>query len=109
MTAHLFLPIAFVKFWYLDAPIALGHYFSSLNTAFLHFVSLPLFLRTFFKPLKNEYREGLVGFSIGMGIAVKTMLIGVDLVVFFLLLAVEVLSVCLFLLLPIITILLLFL
>lgn len=47
-------------------------------------------VRTFFKPLKNEYRKGLVAFSIGMGIVVKTILIFVDLIVFLFVIFLEV-------------------
>lgn len=38
-------------------------------------LSVPLLLRTFFKPLKSEYREGLVLFSVLMGIIVKSILL----------------------------------
>ena len=51
-----------LKFWYLEAPKNI------------------LMLKTFFKPWKNEYREGLVGFSIFMGMAVKSLFILADLV-----------------------------
>ena len=103
------LPLDFLTFWYIEAPKGLLIYFLSLNRAFLTLFSLPLFLRTFFKPLKNEYRKGLVGFSIGMGIVVKSILIFVDLILFLLLLSIEVVIMFLFLLLPIGTILMLFL
>jgi hypothetical protein len=109
MTAYLLLPLAFFRFWYFNAPIALAEYFFSINTAFFHVFSLPLFLRTFFRPLKNEYRPGLVGFSVGMGIVVKSVLIIFDLLLFCLLLGMEILFVVSFLLLPIITIWFLFL
>ena len=62
------LPVQFLKFWFIDAPRNLIAFFNSLNNAFLQLCSLPLLLKTYFKPWKNEYREGLVGFSIGMGI-----------------------------------------
>ena len=52
----------------------------SLNKTFLGVFSLSLMLKTFFKPWKNEYREGLVGFSIFMGMAVKSLFILADLV-----------------------------
>lgn len=64
-------------------------------------------LKTFFKPLKNEYRKGLVGFSIVMGIFVKTILIAIDLIIFIGLIFLE-LSFILFLLgLPFLTFLIL--
>ncbi|MEK9176340.1 MAG: hypothetical protein AAB520_02785, partial [Patescibacteria group bacterium] len=68
MSFYLSLPFLFLKFWFLEAPLKLTKYFFSLNHAALQILSLPLMIRTFFKPLKNEYRKGLVAFSIGMGI-----------------------------------------
>jgi len=100
----LFLPVTFLKFWYIDSPLGLIRYFESLNRAFLQLFSLPLFVRTFFKPLKNEYREGLVHFSIGMGIVIKTVLILVDLILLCLLLIVEFAVLFLFLTFPILTV-----
>ena len=79
---YLSLPLLFLKFWYIDAPLRLVKYFFSVNHAVLQILSLPIMVRTFFKPLKNEYRKGLVVFSIGMGIFVKTILIFVDVVAF---------------------------
>lgn len=109
MPTYLFLPVALVRFWYIEAPVGLLTYFSSLNKAFLRLFSLPLFIRTFFKPLKNEYREGLVGFSKVMGILVKSVLILIDLALFALLLAFEVGFLLYFLLLPFISVYILFL
>jgi len=100
MLGILALPLDFLWFWYIDAPRGLLAYFLSLNNAFLHLFSLPLFLRTFFKPIKNEYRQGLVGFSIGMGIVIKTVLISIDICFFLLLLLCEFLVFVLFLVLP---------
>lgn len=100
MTAYALLPLLFIKFWYLDAPLRMCRSFFSFNREFLHLLSLPLFLRTFFKPLKNEYRAGLVGFSVGMGIAVKSILILVDLLVLAVLLLVEILILAGFLFVP---------
>lgn len=90
----------FFKFWFVEAPVAIIQYAESLNIAYLHLFSLPLLVRTFFKPLKNEYRESLVGFSIGMGIAVKTVLIIVDLLLLLFLLIVELCIGIIFILLP---------
>ncbi|HEX7041986.1 MAG TPA: hypothetical protein VF189_01940 [Patescibacteria group bacterium] len=64
-------PLLFLQFWYLRAPLGIFAFFSSLNKSFLQLFSVGLLLRTFFKPWKNEYRDGLVGFSIGMGMFVK--------------------------------------
>src|SRR3989344_306888 len=85
---YLTLPVVFLQFWFVELPLSLIAYFLSLNKAFLQLFSLGAFIRTFFKPLKNEYRAGLVGFSIGMGMVVKTILIAADVLLFtFLLLA----------------------
>lgn len=46
-------------------------------------------LKTFFRPWKNEYREGLVRFSIFMGIAFKSLFIFVGLFAFVFLLIFE--------------------
>lgn len=95
------LLFVFFKFWFMDAPLGILKYGASLNSAFLQLFSLPLFLRTFFKPLKNEYRQGLVGFSIGMGIALKTVLIGIDLVLFLFLIIFELIACMAFYFLPV--------
>jgi hypothetical protein len=65
-------------------------------------------LQTFFKPLKNEYRKGLVGFSIAMGIVVKSFLIVADLAMLFLLVLFEITIFVAFVLFPVATIALLF-
>ena len=100
MGFYLSLPFLFIKFWFLEAPVRLAKYFSSLNHAALQILSLKLLLTTFFKPLKNEYRKGLVGFSIGMGIIVKSILIIADLFILSFLLWVEVLVIAGFILWP---------
>jgi len=82
MAAYLFLPFYFLSFWFGEAPIGLIKYCNEINKAFFQFFSVPLLLRTFFQPIKNEYRKGLVGFSIGMGMAIKTMLIAFSLILF---------------------------
>lgn len=82
MAAYLFLPFYFLAFWFGEAPIRLIAYCTQVNKAFFQFFSVPLLLRTFFQPVKNEYRQGLVGFSIGMGIAVKTVIIITSLILF---------------------------
>lgn len=69
------LPFVFLRFWFIDSPKNLISVFVSLNKAFLQLFSLFLLAKTYFKPWKNEYRQGLVGFSIGMGMAVKTIFI----------------------------------
>lgn len=83
-------------------------FFVSVNKAFFQLFSLPLLLRTFFQPIKNEYRQGLVGFSIGMGIAVKSMLIIANLFLLIPLVAIELFLLFAFLAFPFVTVGLLF-
>jgi hypothetical protein len=101
MSAFLGLPFDVLKFWYFDAPLELIRFFLSLNASFNQLFSLPLLLRTFFKPIKNEYRKGLVGFSIGMGIVVKSALIFADGFLLLMLLAFEIIVLFLFLVFPV--------
>lgn len=99
----------FVRFWFLESPVSLFKFFMSLNSAFLQLFSLPLLLRTYFKPLKNEYRKGLVGFSIAMGIIIKSFFIIADLSLLLVLLLGETTIFVAYVLFPIATIVLLFL
>lgn len=100
------LPFDFLKFWFFETPRGLIFFFASLNSAFLQLFSLPLLVKTYFRPWKNEYREGLVGFSIAMGMAIKTFAIIVDFIFFLALLIFEILFILGFIVLPIITLLL---
>lgn len=104
---YLMLPLTFLKFWYLDAPIGILGFFGSLNKAFIQLFSLPLLVKTYFKPWKNEYREGLVGFSIGMAMFIKSVVIIADIVLLLLLLSVEIAFIIAFIFWPIGTVLLL--
>ncbi|MGA2911061.1 MAG: hypothetical protein ABSE17_00270 [Candidatus Levyibacteriota bacterium] len=95
------LPVQILKFWYLEAPSNILKFFASLNSAFFGVFSLPLMVKTFFKPWKNEYREGLVGFSIIMGMIIKSLFIFADLFLFVGLLICEIAMFLIFLILPI--------
>ncbi len=106
---YLGLPIIFLKFWFLEAPRGLISFFASLNNAFLQLFSLPILVKTYFKPWKNEYRKGLVDFSVAMGMFVKTFVIVVDVFLFISLLIFELIFMVGFVAWPIgITLLLLF-
>jgi hypothetical protein len=96
------LPFYILKFWYLEAPIKLLVYFFNLNKAFFNMFSLPLMIRTFFRPWKNEYRKGLIKFSIFMGMAFKTIFIVADIFLFTFLIIFEVVGLIVFLAFPII-------
>jgi hypothetical protein len=97
-----------LKFWFIESPVALFKFFSSLNSAFFQLFSLPLLLRTYFQPLKNEYRQGLVGFSRAMGIFIKTFFIIADLLMLIILLTIEIVVFVGFIFFPIATVALLF-
>lgn len=97
------LPVYLVKFWYLEAPLRLLKFFINLNKSFFNAFSLPLMLKTFFKPWKNEYRQGLVRFSIFMGVTIKSLFILADIFIFTFLLIAEVLIFVLFLTWPFLT------
>lgn len=109
MTAYLLLPFRFLLFWFIEAPLNLINYFFHWNNALLHYLSVPLFLRTFFKPLKNEYRGGLVGFSLAMGMVSKSVLLVTSTGILLVALILEIGIVISFVTLPISTVLLLFL
>jgi len=75
MKTALMYPVELLIFWYHNVCIGAIDYFIKLNSYLLHLFSVPLLLQTFFKPLKNEYRKGLVLFSIVFGIFLKSFLI----------------------------------
>lgn len=102
------LPFYFLKFWFFDSPVEIIAIFNSFNQYFMNLFALPLSIKTFFKPLKNEYREGLVGFSRAMGILIKSTIILVDLIILFFLLVIELLIILSVLLFPILTFFILF-
>ena len=108
MAGLLLLPLDFLKFWFLEAPLSMLSFFASLDKAFFELFSLPLLIKTYFKPWKNEYRKGLVGFSRAMGMFIKSFVIIADLILFTLLLIVEVFAFAVFIVWPFVTIYILF-
>ncbi len=108
MTGLFLLPVIFLRFWFFEAPVSILSFSLSLNKAFLQLFSLPLLVKTYFKPWKNEYRQGLVGFSIAMGIFIKTFVILADLLLFLCLLIIELAFFLMFIFWPFATIYLLF-
>ncbi len=109
MNNFLRLQLTFLKFWFIDAPLEMTGFFSALNNYIMQAIALDLCIKTYFKPLKNEYRQGLVGFTIGMGIVVKTGIITADLFIFIILISLEFMVIFAFLIFPLSTLLLLFL
>jgi len=93
-----------ITFWFLEAPVGLIKYFASLNGAFLNLFSIPILTRTFFKPLKNEYRQGNVEIAIILGIIIKGFIIVFDLALLGILIVLEIAAVAVFLIWPIATV-----
>lgn len=81
MIAFIYYPVYLTIFWYKDVLGGLFGFFIQLNRYIASLLSLPLLIRTFFAPLKNEYREGLVLFSILFGVAIKSVIIFVSIVI----------------------------
>ncbi|MCL5010063.1 MAG: hypothetical protein M1289_00475 [Patescibacteria group bacterium] len=97
---YLILPLNIIKSFVYLGTRGLFAFFASLNTSFLNLFSLPILVKTYFKPWKNEYREGLVGFSIGMGIFIKTFVILADIILFLALMVFEAIFMIAFILYP---------
>ena len=62
-------------FWYRDFFLGSVRRSYKIFLYIFELLSVPILLKTFFKPLKNEYREGLVLFSIVAGIFIKLLLL----------------------------------
>jgi len=86
----LFYPYYVLYFWFLDLPKILLHKFGQINSYLLNLFTIPLLLKTFFQPLKNEYREGLVVFSRAAGVVVKSFLLLIGLSIILITLALEI-------------------
>ncbi len=71
----LLYPVYLFVFYFFDLPRMLLSKFRQINIYLYNLFSIPLLLRTFFQPLKNEYHEGLVLFSRFAGVFVKTALL----------------------------------
>lgn len=93
MKTALLYPLELAVFWYHDICLGTIDQFTKFNSHLAQAFSLPLLIKTFFKPLKNEYRKGLVLFSIVFGIIVKSILISVSLGILFFVLFAELLIV----------------
>lgn len=100
MLAFLYYPFYLIVFWYKDVLGGLLDFFIDLNRYVASLLSLQLLIKTFFKPLKNEYRQGLVLFSIIFGMVIKSVLISISLLLVLFLLFIEFLIGVFLLLLP---------
>jgi hypothetical protein len=96
------LPFAIIKFWYLEAPVSIFNFFTLINRGFFDIFSLPLMVKTFFKPWKNEYRKGFIGFSRAMGMFFKSIFIAADLFMLFFIFLFEFSAMLIFLLFPVV-------
>jgi hypothetical protein len=94
------LPLVFLRWWFFDAVAEILKILKLILQAFLHLLSIELIFKTFFKPWKNEYREGLVRFSIFMGIFIKSLFLFADFLFVLALLFVEGLFLILWVALP---------
>src|SRR3989344_455308 len=103
------LPFIFLKFWYVEAPLRLIRQYTFLNRQFMHLFSLPILIRSYFKPWKNEYRKEFIVVAIGIGIFVKTFFIIADTILFLMLLLIEFIFLVFFLNWPFLTIVIFFL
>lgn len=108
MSAFAYYPLYLFTFWYKDVIGNLIEFFVQFNRYISSLFSLPLLIKTFFKPVKNEYRDGLVLFSIFFGMFIKSVLITTSLLIVLFILIVEVMVVIFLLVLPILLLALLF-
>lgn len=72
-------PFFLVVFWYRDFFPGSVRITTGILVYAANLLSIPLLIKTFFKPLKSEYRQGLVWFSISAGIVVKSILLAITL------------------------------
>ena len=81
----LLYPYFLVVFWYRDFFSGSIRLSLEIFSYTANLLSVPLLLKTFFKPLKNEYREGLVLFSRVMGMFIKSLILMVTIPILMLL------------------------
>src|SRR3990172_11730495 len=71
------LPFEFVHWWFIESTFNILKILRYILEVFYNLLSVKLIFKTFFKPWKNEYREGLARFALFMGIFIKSMLLAV--------------------------------
>ena len=89
MIAFLYYPLYLAVFWYQDVVGGVIEFFVAFNKYLSSLLSVPLLIKTYFKPLKNEYRDGLVLFSVIAGMIVKSVLLSVTISIILIVLAIE--------------------
>jgi hypothetical protein len=102
------LSIEFFRWWYIEAPVTLLKILRWVFAAFAHLFSFKELFTTFFKPWKNEYREGLVRTAIFIGAFMKSLIIIFDVFILSLILALEIVAFAIWLALPALAIFLLY-
>ena len=66
------LPFDFFYWWFFEATVNLVKILVWIFKAILQLASIDSIFKTFFKPWKNEYRQGLTRFSVFFGIGFKS-------------------------------------
>src|SRR3972149_48018 len=84
------LPFEFLTWWFIEAPTILLKILIWIFSAFVHLFAFKSLFTTFFKPWKNEYREGLVKTAIFIGAFFKSLLIIFDVFIFGLIIVAEI-------------------
>ena len=85
------LPVSFVSWWFSENIKLIYKILSFIFLTTVHLSGYKSLFKTFYKPWKNEYRQGLVGFSRLIGASIKSTLIFTEtffIIILFLLLAV---------------------
>lgn len=95
------LPLLFAYWWFVQAPAKLVVFFFNYFVHLTQVLSVPLLLKTFFVPWKNENKKGYVGIARGIGMVVKTAVLLADLMILTVALLVEASLLLLWMVLPI--------
>lgn len=98
------LPAQFIRWWFIEATFTLLEIMRYFLAAFYQILGVRSLFRTFFKPWKNEYREGLVKFSLFMGMFIKSILLVFDALFFIVLIGVEFVVLCIWFFFPLLVI-----
>ena len=102
------LPTALLTWWFLESPKLIFKILFFIFAFTAHQVGYKSLFKTFFKPWKNEYGEGLVCFSIFMGMFMKSLLIFADTAILLILVFLEIIFFGVWVILPVIIIWLLY-
>jgi|SRR3989344_3274575 len=97
------LPFTFIVWWFSDNVKLTYRILSYIFILVIHLLGYKSLFKTFFQPWKNEYREGLVGFSKLMGAFMKSLMIFTESIILLILLAFEFVIFMVWIFLPIIS------